>query len=309
MTASSAAAVGSPGRAEAAADGTPAGTSGPAPQPRPRAELPPPCTAGYSRLAEVLPELRVHPGPPRSGNGWVSGADLLHDPAALSRLIAFDARQGLERYGRPLRPDVAAGFCLHRYCWPAGLLFTLPWFLEHRVPVLAPEAVSLRRRTGELTARLGAFTCLPGDPAAALPGALVVADEGALRAALLAALTAHLDPVLSVFRPAVRRGPRTLWAMATDAVVEGLWYVGGLLGEEERAVAALRDLLPDRGRGTAPFASGTGFDAGASGEDTCDGESLGARTRTRTRTRASCCLLYTARPETSCFGCPRAARG
>lgn len=189
----------------------------------------------------------MHSAPPRTGDGWISGTDLLTDPDALAELIAHDAREGLARYGRPPRPDVAAGFGLHRFSWPTALLFTLPWFLERRVPLLTPEDVSIRRATGELTARPGAFVCLPDDPAAGLPGARTVADEAALAAELRTALAGFLAPVLTAFRPAVRRSPRMLWAMATDAVVEGLWYVGGLLGEEERARAELSDLLaPDR---------------------------------------------------------------
>ncbi|MFF1867867.1 iron-sulfur protein [Kitasatospora herbaricolor] len=258
-----------------------------------------PCALAHARLGEAFPTLRVHHGPPRSGGGWVSGARLLHDPAGLRELIDFDVRDGLDRYGTVLRPDVAAGFCLHRYCWPVGLLFTLPWLLERRVPVLPPEALSLRRDTGELTAEPGAFFCLPQDPAAALPGALVVADEAALRERLLAALTEHFTPVLAVFRPEVRRGPRTLWACATDAVVEGLWQVSAALGEEERAVDALRSLLPEHaGARTAPFLAGTGFRF-----EERDGSSP-----VRTRTRAGCCLLYTVRPADSCTGCPRVAR-
>ncbi|MFC9325998.1 (2Fe-2S)-binding protein [Kitasatospora sp. NPDC057015] len=270
----------------------------PAPAFRPARDAP--CVRTHARLREASPAVRVHHGPPRSGDGWVSGAELLRDPAALRELIAFDARDGLERYGAALRPDVAAGFCLHRYCWPVGLLFTWPWLLERRVPSLPAEALSLRRRTGELTVELGAFACLPDDPAAGLPGAEVVADPAALRARLLAALAEHLTPLLAVFRPELRRGPRTLWACATDAVVEGLWQVSALLGEEERAVDALGALLPGHaGARTAPFVGGAGFRL----------EERAGAPPVRTRTRAGCCLLYTVRPEDACTGCPRVTRG
>lgn len=287
---------------------------------RPDDHPPAPCTTSYRRLGRLFPALRVHSAPPRAGDGWIHGTDLLADPDALRELIAHDERQGLARYGRPLRPDVAAGFGLHRFTWPAALLFTLPWFLERRVPLLAPGDVSIRRASGELTARPGAFVCLPGDPAAGLPGARTVADEAALAAELRTALAGFLAPVLTAFRPAVRRSPRMLWAMATDAVVEGLWYVGGLLGEEERARAELSDLLaaepaaarrPARPRASEPpalpaptactpgasasFTPGAGFAAsGASGTD---------------RARASCCLVYTVQPEEMCGGCPRVTRG
>ncbi|MFJ8429860.1 (2Fe-2S)-binding protein [Kitasatospora sp. NPDC094019] len=283
--------------------------------------------AAYRRLGEVLPALRVRCAPPRSGRGWLAGADLVARPAALRELISHDARRALARYGRPLRPDVAAGIGLHRFVWPVALLFTLPWFLERRVPLLVPGDIAVRRRTGELTVRPGAFLCLPDDPAApgaglrspALPlaapppDARAVPDEAALAAGLRSALADFLTPVLDAFRPEVRRGPRTLWAMATDAVVEGLWYTGGLLGEEERARTELAALFapgaseasgpPGRRAARpapecAPFTPGAGFTAPASGgTDRSD------------RCRASCCLVYTARAEAMCTGCPRVTRG
>ncbi|MFD4904846.1 (2Fe-2S)-binding protein [Kitasatospora purpeofusca] len=284
--------------------------------------------AAYRRLGEVLPALRVRCAPPRSGRGWLAGADLVTRPAALRELISHDARQGLARYGQPLRPDVAAGIGLHRFVWPAALLFTLPWFLERRVPLLAPGDIAVRRRTGELTVRPGAFLCLPDDPAAPVttvppaalpgsppppPGARTVPDEAALAAGLRSALADFLTPVLDAFRPEVRRGPRTLWAMATDAVVEGLWYAGGLLGEEERARTELAALFAPGVSGAsgqpdpraarpapecAPFTPGAGFTAPASGG-----------TERSDRCRASCCLVYTAQAEAMCAGCPRVTRG
>ncbi|KJY36848.1 hypothetical protein VR45_10475 [Streptomyces sp. NRRL S-495] len=274
----------------------------------------------------MLPALRVRCAPPRSGRGWLAGADLVARPAALRELISHDARQGLARYGQPLRPDVAAGIGLHRFVWPVALLFTLPWFLERRVPLLAPGDIAVRRRTGELTVRPGAFLCLPDDPAAPgaavlptavppvpPPGARPVPDEAALAAGLRSALADFLTPVLDAFRPEVRRGPRTLWAMATDAVVEGLWYAGGLLGEEERARTELAALFAPGAAGAsgppdpraarpapecAPFTPGAGFTGPASGG-----------TERSDRCRASCCLVYTARAEAMCAGCPRVTRG
>ncbi|MBV6700681.1 (2Fe-2S)-binding protein [Kitasatospora aureofaciens] len=270
-----------------------------------------PCTTSYHRLDTLAPVLRVRCAPPRRGRGWIPAADLAARPEAVRDLIAHDARQGLARYGRPLRPDVAAGFGLHRFVWPVALLFTVPWFLERRVPLLSAEDVALRRRTGEVTVRPGAFACLPDDPAARLPQARTVPDEAALAAELRSALSEFLAPALAAFRPEVRRGPRVLWAMATDAAVEGLWYVGGLLGEEERVQAELSALLepaaPAYAPGVAdapapapaPFTPGAGFTATAVGRGGASGTD---------RARASCCLVYTAEPADMCGGCPRVTR-
>lgn len=262
------------------------------PPPAPTAGLRP-CADAYARLAQVLPGLRMELAAPRSGGGWVRAADIAADPEVLARLVAEEQRQALAVHGKPLRPDVAAGFALHRYAWPACLLLTLPWLLERRVPRLPVEAVAVHRAQGRWSALVESFACLPGDPAAALPGAEVVADGAALRAALLAAVAEHLEPLLTAFRPLLRRGPRTLWGMATDEVVEGLWYAGSLLGEEDRAAAELTALLPGS---TLPYAGAAGFrwlDQGP------------GRAAMRTRTRVSCCLYYTVRPAEVCFNCPR----
>ena len=80
--------------------------------------------------------------------------------------------------------------------------------------------------------------------------------------------------------------------MATDEIVESLWYVAGLLGEEERALRELELLLPGATKpyvGSAAFRELTGP----------DGESL------PTRDRASCCMFYTLRPADVCATCPR----
>jgi hypothetical protein len=210
----------------------------------------------------------------------------------LAAFLDAEERQIAAEYGRPARPDVVASFALHRYAWPAGLLFTLPYFLLRRVPWIAPDDVSCHRTESRLTVRVTAFSCLSGDPAAALPGARVVSGEAALRADARQAAAEHLGPVLAAFGPRMRRGRRALWGTATDELTEGLWYLGQLLGEEERARAEAGLLLPG---GTEPYAGGADFR---------ELPGPGGR-RLTTRERASCCLYYTLRPEDTCVTCPR----
>ncbi|MFJ9038114.1 (2Fe-2S)-binding protein [Streptomyces sp. NPDC102406] len=253
-------------------------------------------SAAYARLTEVFPSLRIDEFGPREPlpeeAGWVGARQLAEGGAALDAFLSWDDAQVLKDYGQRARPDVVASFGLHRYAWPACLLITVPWFLHRRVPRYPAANVSLQRALGRMAVRVTDFACLPGDPAASLPGAHVVPDEEALRAELRAAVAEHLEPVLTGFGPRMRRGPRALWGMATDEIVEGLWYVGHLLGEEERAMAELEELLPGTTKpyvGKAAFRELTGP----------NGESL------PTRDRASCCLFYTLRPEDTCVTCPR----
>jgi hypothetical protein len=258
--------------------------------------LPSAVADAYARLTEVFPGLTVtelKDGEPLpDGGDWISSASLAAGGPELDAFLALDDAQVLEAYGTRARPDVVASFALHRYAWPVCLLFTLPWFLHRRVPRLPVTHVSSNRRAGHIAVRLAGFACLPGDPAAALPGARVVRDEEALRAEVRAAIAEHLEPVLSAFGPRMRRRGRALWGMATDETVESLWYIAQLLGEQQRARRELELLLPGATRpyvGSAAFRELTGP----------NGESL------PTRNRVSCCMFYTVRPEETCVTCPR----
>ncbi|WP_210584549.1 (2Fe-2S)-binding protein [Streptomyces sp. GESEQ-35] len=255
----------------------------------------------YTRLTTAFPalaitELGAGEQLPREG-GWVAADSLAEGGAGLDAFLEWDDAQVVRDYGQRARPDVVASFALHRYAWPACLLITVPWFLDRRVPRFPVTGVSYDRTVpelpvGRMAVRPHSFACLPGDPAAALPGARVVADEEALRDEVREAVAEHLQPVLSGFGPRMRRRGRALWGMATDEVVEGLWYVAHLLGEQERAMRELELLLPGATRpyvGSAAFRELTGP----------DGESL------PTRDRASCCMFYTLRPEDTCATCPR----
>ena len=257
----------------------------------------------YTRLTEAFPGLDITlPATgeplPRHG-GWIPATALAAGGAGLDAFLAWDDAQIRRDYGQPARPDVVASFGLHRYAWPACLLITVPWFLLRRVPRFPVTHVSYDRTApglsiGRLAARPATFACLPGDPAATLPGARVVPDEEALRAEVRAAVAEHLEPVLAGFGPRMRRRGRALWGMATDEVVEGLWYVAHLFGdgEQERARRELELLLPGATKpyvGSAAFRELTGP----------NGESL------PTLDRASCCMFYTLRPEDTCVTCPR----
>ncbi|MEU6813043.1 (2Fe-2S)-binding protein [Streptomyces sp. NPDC046831] len=258
--------------------------------------LPSAAADAYARLTEVFPGLAVvelGPGDPApAGGGWVAAASLAEGGRGLDAFLAWDRAQVTRDYGTTARPDVVASFALHRYTWPACLLFTMPWFLRRRVPRLPVTDVWYDREAGRMAVRTGPFACLPDDPAAALPGARVVRDEEALRAELRAAVAEHLGPVLAGFGPRMRRRDRALWGMATDELVESLWYVAHLLGERERARHELESLLPGS---TAPYVGSAAFRE-LTGPD---GEPL------PTRDRVSCCMFYTLRPEDTCATCPR----
>jgi hypothetical protein len=195
--------------------------------PMPRSAL----TDAYTRLNRVFPgldatETEVGTQVPTGGD-WGCAASLAEGGVGLDAFLARDDAQVLRDYGVCARPDVVASFGLHRYAWPACLLITVPWFLLRRAPRLPVTHVAYDRSVpglsmGRMAVRPDGFACLPGDPAAALPGARVVGDEEALRAEVRAAVAEHLEPVLAGFGPRMRRRGRALWGTATDEVVEGL---------------------------------------------------------------------------------------
>lgn len=266
--------------------------------PAPGAARPAPSAVAvaHARLTDVFPGLSVREygadEPLPRGDGWIGADRLAAGGPEVDAFLGWDNAQILRDYRQQARPDVIASFGLHRYAWPACLLITVPWFLTRRVPRYPVEQVAFQRARGRLAVRTDSFACLPDDPAATLPGARVVPDEDALRAEVRAAVAEHLDPVLQGFGPRMRRRGRALWGMATDEIVEGLWYIGHLLGEEQRAMRELELLLPGATKpyvGTAAFRELTGP----------NGEVL------PTRDRASCCMFYTLRPEDTCVTCPR----
>ncbi len=281
----------------------------------------------YARLSAVFPGLRITDAAPPAGGGWLTAAELARGGPATARFVAGDARRIGGTHGVAPRPDAAAALALHRYLWPACLLFTVPWFLHRRVPRLPLGDVAFHPSDGHFTVRVREFACLPGDGAELLPGARTVAGPAALREELRAALAEHVDPVLAAFAPLLRRHPHALRRQATDEIAEGLWYIARLLGEERRAVAELTRLLPegarfraaDRAPTPAPDpAAGSGpgcapasasDPAAGSGPAPAPGRASASESASATvRDRLTCCLFYTVSPGDTCAGCPRTRR-
>lgn len=207
---------------------------------------------------------------PTARQGWLPVSEL---PARIEDLIAGEVTRITAEHGGVPRSHVAASRLLHHYLWSVGLLFTGPWYLAGRIPVVDPEQLWISPATGDLTFR---------------PGRSVAADEDELRAAV----AAHVTPVLDAFQPHFKRGPRALWGMVTDDLVSGIWYLGRMLRQEEHAVRTAAAIFPGS---TAPFPGGADFR-----------RLPGTEGRTHlTRTRLGCCLYYAVNPPTACVTCPR----
>ncbi|MFE3323659.1 (2Fe-2S)-binding protein [Streptomyces sp. NPDC059176] len=248
----------------------------------------------YERLSVLCPALQVDVAAPgaTAGQGWADGAELAGRPRFLDAFLDAEALRIERDHGRTPRRDVVASRALHDYLWSVSLLMSGPWYLQRRVPRIRPQDVRVSLMTASYAVVPTGFACLPGDPAAELPGVRVLAHEEALRAELRAAVADHVRPLLAAIGPQVRRGPRALWGMVGDDLVSGIWYLGRMLGEEDEGVRAAGELLPEP---VAPFPGGAGFRSltGSSGRSY------------PTRTRLGCCMYYAIRPAEACGTCPR----
>ncbi|GAB3005864.1 (2Fe-2S)-binding protein [Amycolatopsis acidiphila] len=224
--------------------------------------------------------------------GWQRCSALLGDPARFDgwrRLLAGWLR---DRFGEaPAR--TTAGYVMSWYLHVPAYTAALLLHHERRVPLLRPGELAFRlggdRPHPEGIAVLGAeFYCLPADPAAGCPEATVVADERALAAVLRARYTAHAAKFVHAYAPVAGLGRRMLWAAATDALDNSLWWAGRQSGDEGAGVADAALVLDAR---HAPLTSASAL--------RLNGD------RTWVRRRESCCFSYLLPGEAECVECPR----
>lgn len=256
--------------------------------------MPSPLAGSFARLNEAQSWLRLAAGlPEEPERTWWRCATVLTQPAHFEKWGAELAAWLQATYAEaPER--VVAGYLLTWYLSVPGMLAGFLFHRDRRVPELRPEALAFRlgeqRPHPDGVAVLDQrFACLPDDPAAGTPQATVVADESALAALLRARFAGHAAQFVAAFQPAVRFGPRTLWAAATDALDEGLWLAGRYCEAEASGVADASLVLPTE---LTPFTSASTLVASDEGS--------------WTRRRESCCFHYALRNgQGECETCPR----
>ncbi|WP_020669758.1 (2Fe-2S)-binding protein [Amycolatopsis nigrescens] len=241
-------------------------------------------------------ELRVDlPG----DQDWQLCADLLADPAGFDRWRKLLAGWLREQFGdAPER--TTAGYVMSWYLHVPAYAGALLLHHERRVPALRPAELAFRlssdRPHPDGIAVLGdRFYCLPSDPGSALPTATVVPDERALAAILRARYLAHAGRFVRAFAPRSPLGRRMLWAAATDALDNSLWWAGKQGGTAEAEGAGVADAALVLSTRHAPLtaASTLRLVEGRDGH------------REWTRRRESCCFSYVLPGETECETCPR----
>lgn len=228
------------------------------------------------------------------GAGWWRCDQALRDPDFFPGWRAVIAERLVERHG--VAPDrTTAGYVLQWYLGVPAHLGALLYHSARRVPGLEPRRISLHLDPAVVDAvRLqpGRFWCLPDDPAAEHPDAVVAADDAALGTALRRQVVGHAARFLRVYAPQVRFGTRTLWAAVTDALDTGLLLAGRTYGSMDAGAADCEAVLAAPDRPLTPSTTHRVVDPHG---------------RVHwTRRRGSCCFHY-ALPdvESACATCPR----
>ncbi|UOZ08371.1 (2Fe-2S)-binding protein [Amycolatopsis sp. WQ 127309] len=231
--------------------------------------------------------------------GWIRCSELLETPAY------FDEWRGLlgdwllrEHDAAPAR--TTASYVMTWYLHVPAYVGALLLHHERRVPSLKPGELAFRladdRPHPDGMAVLGDdFYCLPTDPGSARSEATVVRDERTLAAVLRAHYLAHAAKFVQAYAPVSRLGRRMLWAAATDALENSLWWAGRQGGTAEAEGAGVADaaLVLDTVYPPLTSASTLRLQEGADGH------------REWTRRRESCCFSYLLPAESECDGCPR----
>jgi ferric iron reductase protein FhuF len=165
------------------------------------------------------------------------------------------------------------------------------WWYSASACLIAPAVASLAV-TGEVLSPRLADLRLHWRPSSRLTGATsaAVLDGPDPLAALGAALRDTMGAAIAAAAAAGGLRERPLWAIATDAIADGLLWAGRSYGQVERAVALAAPLVA---------AIGARMPAPSYEEITLPG---GSRLVTH---RASCCLLYRAPGQDACGSCPR----
>lgn len=235
-------------------------------------------------------EPSVRLGPPSETGVWFSSQNLLGrqsgliDGALAEIADAFDAK----------RADVQAAYFFGAYAWYILGASLTPYLIAKRVPDIAPAnvwATTTSGRVSRIALRHGRFACLPDDPAGTHPDATVVADAGALLARCRAEIEAHLGALIGLMR--VRRiplGPRAMWAMVSDYVVE---IAIGTLGGAATDDALAQILTPLVRNDASPMKARSWFY-----------RVEGARRAAYFCDRNGCCLTYKIPGTEKCGSCP-----
>lgn len=230
------------------------------------------------------------------GDQWTGCDQVLSDPSFFTRWRGRVAQRLAEQHAH-VPEQTTAGYVLQWYLLVPTYLGATLFHSARRVPSLHPRQLGFHLDLSWLRAvglRPGRFWCLPDDPDAGHPDAVLVPDVAALGAVLRREVVAHAARFLKVYGPLVRFGRRTQWAAVNDMLDSALLRAGRSFGSAQAGASDAQIVLAPRGEDPLTSAS-----------TICQVTDEHGRTHWARR-RASCCFLY-ALPgvEHPCASCPR----
>ena len=251
-------------------------------------------------LAETLAAARAHFGGHDvlgtrlvAPEGWLPAGELIEPGPALDGLIT--QATAATSTGRA---DIGGTLLAEGYAWALVMRAVGTLLFGERIPAMAPDEVWLEFAAGDATitnvALAGGAYGVDGDARAGDPSLVVLADEQALLLRLHDELEAHLEPLLEAISSATGRPLRALWRSAGDRLGGAFLWLGEVVGMRERAWE-LGTLCMRSG---GPLAVGAGFRVLEH-----------AGIAEPTRDRRSCCLIWRAEGQDTCFTCPLTTEG
>ncbi|MDP2712616.1 MAG: (2Fe-2S)-binding protein [Solirubrobacteraceae bacterium] len=255
----------------------------------------PPTDPDDAPLAQTLAASRAHFGGHdvlatrvHAPEGWLPAAEVIRAGPLLDELLA----RATQATGTQ-RADIGGTLLAEGYAWALALRAVGTLLFGTRIPALAPDEVSLELAAGDTTitgvALSGGSYGIAGDARAGDPSLVVLADEDALLTRLHVELETHLAPLLEAIGAATGRPRRALWRSAGDRLGGAFLWLGEVVGARERAWELGTRCM----HGSGPLAVGAGFRVLEH-----------AGIAEPTRNRRSCCLIWRADGNDTCFTCP-----
>jgi hypothetical protein len=191
------------------------------------------------------------------------------------------------------RADIGGTLLAEGYAWALAMRAVGTLLFGRRIPAMAPDEVMLELAAGDATVTGMAFAGgaygVAGDERAGDPALVILADEDALLAQLHAELEAHLAPLLAAISLATGRPLRALWRSAGDRLGGAFLWLGEVVGVRQRAWELGTRCM----QAVGPLGVGAGFRVVEH-----------AGIAEPTRNRRSCCLIWRAEGQDTCFTCP-----
>lgn len=207
---------------------------------------PSPLQDTLSRAAALSEYFKVEVGTP-TGEGWTTPAAFLEDERVLGTLWSRTSARAKTTDRAYLKQSVFGS-----YIWMLTVSGIGTYLLARRVPDLSAENTVLHMKPDgdidQIALVTPRFACLPNDPAANDPHAVVVADMDALRRFYLRVLVdEHLVAFMGTMKSRYKYGLRAMQETLADRVVGTLIWLLKERGEKERIggeVEAFSSLLP-----------------------------------------------------------------